>query len=106
MAGRTPVGPVCGARTRVELREIAGQRRLARPGAGLVRHDQRCIDGHQAFVAGKRSDGGFDARVVVGDSDVQEPSIGIDNCHASLILLAPRKIQSNELHRATVPYAA
>ena len=99
--------PICGARTRVELREVAVDSAVSH---GRAPVSFGTISGASMATRhsspSKRSDGGFDARVVVGDSDVQESSIGIDNCHASLVLLAPCKIQSNEVHRATVPYAA
>jgi len=45
----------------------------------------------------------LDARVVPRDTDVEESAVGIDNCDACVIFLAPGEIKPNEVHGATVP---
>ena len=40
-----------------------------------------------------------DARVILGDADVQQSPVGIDNRDAGLVFLAPSKIEANEVHR-------
>jgi hypothetical protein len=34
---------------------------------------------------------------------MQQPAVGIDNRDTGAVLLAPRKIEPNEVHAATVP---
>ena len=76
------------------------------PVAGRVVDDQRCVDGDQAFVAGERGDGGLDAGVILRDTDVQQPAVGVDNRDAGLVFLAPCKIEPNEVHRPSLPLPA
>ena len=41
---------------------------------------------------------------VLRGTDVQQPAVGIDDGDTGLVFLAPRKIQSNEVHGPTVPH--
>jgi hypothetical protein len=88
----------------VESLEIAVEHALAWPVAGGVLHDPRRIDGDQAFVADVGSDRGLDALVILLNSDVQQPAVGIDNRDAGVVFLAPSKIEPNEVHTPSLPH--
>ena len=87
---------------RVELLEVAVERGLRGPVTVLVLDDQRRIEGDKAVVADIRGDGVDDARVILGDSDIEQAAVGVDGRDPGLLLLTPRQVQSNEVHAATL----
>ncbi len=90
------------ARPGVEPLEVPIEIPFARPVARRVLHDQRRIDGNQAVAADVRLDGRGDIVVVLRHTDVKEPPTGVDGGHACLVLLAPREVESDEVHPSTV----
>ena len=87
-----------GSRARRRTSEVAVECGLARPLAGRVVHDQRRIEGDEAFVADERRDGVDDARVILRGTDVEQSAVGVDCRDTGLVLLAPREVESNEVH--------
>ena len=41
--------------------------------------------------------------VVLGGADVQKAAVGVDGRDTGLVFLAPREVEPNEVHAATVP---
>ena len=66
-------------------------------------HDQRRIDGNLAVLAGERGDRVDDARVILGDADVEQAAVGVNGRHTGLAFFTPREIEPNEVH---TPYPA
>ena len=89
---------------RVELLEVAIERGLRGPVTVLGLDDQRGIEGDKAVVADILGDGVDDARVILGDSDIEQAAVGGDDRDPGLLLLTPRQVQSNEVHAATLPH--
>jgi hypothetical protein len=83
--------------------EVGVQGLLAGPRSCGVPDDQRRIDGDQAVAADVLPHRGPDAGVVLGGTDVQQPTVGIDHRHTGVVFLAPGKIEPNKVHGPTVP---
>jgi hypothetical protein len=86
----------------VEPLKVPVQLALARAVPRRVLHDQRRVDGHQAVAADIRLDGRRDVVVVLRHPDVKNPPTGVDDSHTRLVLLAPREVESDEVHPSTV----
>ena len=70
---------------------------------GLVVHDERRVEGEDAFAGRERGDGVDDVGVILGGTDMQESTVGVDGRHTGLVFLSPSEIEPNEVHGATVP---
>ena len=92
-----------GTRSGIEFSEVAVERGLGGSVPGLVVHDQRRIEGEDAFAGRERGDGVDDVGVILGGTDVQESTVGVDGRDTGLVFLSPSEIEPNEVHGATVP---
>ncbi len=95
---------VGGVRARLELREVAVERRLARPLTGRVVHHQGRVEGDQAVALDVRRDRGPDAGVVLRGAEVHQPARVVDDGDARGFAFAPREVEPDEVHTDTVPH--